>query len=460
VWGIPPIGIRIDLYFMDGKKPEIFIVPVGEKYLVYAPLKQLAFIGNSALVNAINDQLNNRNKSVHSDHELILALKKTRLFEPDTIQFSDYGTDQPFRPALCILMPTTACNLACTYCYAAYEGKKTSALKWPVAKRAIDIAYENSAKEGKDRFALSYHGGGEPTLNQRLFFKAAQYARKLDANCPISVTTNAVWDKDFRDRALELLNGISISFDGNETTQNRQRPDHSGTGTFSRVMETIREIEKRELSYGIRMTVTRESLPALRSNMEFMMDQTNCKSFQVEPVYNQGRAAGAGITIHDVDQFVEVFMDIHQYAKKTGRTVNYSSARPHLTTNTFCTAPYNALIVTSDGNLTACYEVFDHSHALADDFLIGRIDLKEGAVLFPGKRENLLRKISENREACKDCFCYYHCAGDCPPKAFLSHQNNDTFRCMVTKAITRELILEKIIESDGFWSGNETKKPI
>jgi radical SAM protein with 4Fe4S-binding SPASM domain len=147
-------------------------------------------------------------------------------------------------------------------------------------------------------------------------------------------------------------------------------------------------------------------------------------------------------------------MDVHHYAKDRGKSVHYSSARPHLTTNTFCTATSNALIVTTDGELTACYEVFDHSHILAEDFIIGRIDLTQGVVLYPDKRENLQKKISDNRHACEDCFCYYHCAGDCPPKAFLSHLSNDKFRCSVTRAITRELILDKIEENNGFWHGD------
>jgi uncharacterized protein len=351
-------------------------------------------------------------------------------------------------------MPTTACNLACTYCYAASDSKKRTFLQWPVAKQAIDIAYQNSVKLKKGKFALSFHGGGEPTLPREFFIKASEYARELDPNCAISVTTNAVWDYDFTQKALNFLTEISISIDGNEITQNRQRPDNQGKGTFSRVMKTIKEIEKRDISYGIRMTVTKESLPELPSNVEFFCSQTKCKSFQVEAVYNQGRAIGAGLAIEDVDTFVEIFMDVHHYAKDRGKSVHYSSARPHLITNTFCTATSNALIVTTDGELTACYEVFDRSHILSEDFIIGRIDLTEGMVLYPGKRENLLKKISDNRIACETCFCYYHCAGDCPPKAFLSHLSKDKFRCSITRAITRELILDRIEEYDGFWFGN------
>jgi uncharacterized protein len=445
---------------MSESATTLYTIPVDDKYIIYAPLLPLAFIGNKAMVNLVNQKVKDPGVKVFNS-EIIDALEKTGLFMPDKKRLPACDCSQPFKPTLCILMPTTACNLSCTYCYAAYEGKKHVFLSWPAAKKAMDIAFQNSVNPKNGRFSLSFHGGGEPTLSKEFFFKAAEYARSLDPGCPVSVTTNAVWDKEFRDRALKIISEISISFDGNEITQNRQRPDAQGNATFSRVMETIREIEKQKIPYGIRMTVTRESLPELRSNIEFMCSHTECRSFQVEAVYNQGRAEGAGLTIDDIDSFVDIYMDVHRFAMEHGRNLHYSAARPHLITSTFCAATSNALIVTADGELTACYEVFDHSHILADDFIIGRIDPHDGIVLYPEKRTNLLSKINENRSNCKDCFCYYHCAGDCPPKAFLAHLNNDQFRCSVTRAITRELIIDRIAENDGFWQGDVSgKRPV
>jgi uncharacterized protein len=453
------IGIQIRKN-MSESNTTLYTIPIDDKYIIYSPLLPLAFIGNKAMVNIVNQKIKNPGVKVYKN-ELIDAIEKTGLFMPDKKQVPACDCSQPFKPTLCILMPTTACNLACTYCYAAYEGKKQVHLSWPVAKKAIDIAFQNSINPKNGKFSLSFHGGGEPTLPSDFFFKAAGYARKLDPQCPVSVTTNAVWDKVFRDKALEILSEISISFDGNEITQNRQRPDKQGNATFSRVIETIREIENRKIPYGIRMTVTRESLPELPSNIEFLCAHTECRSFQVEAVYNQGRAEGSGLTIDDINAFVDIYMDVYRYAMKRGKNLYYSAARPHLITSSFCAATSNALIVTADGELTACYEVFDNSHVLADDFIIGKIDLHDGIILYPGKRANLLAKINENRSSCKDCFCYYHCAGDCPPKAFLAHLTNDQFRCSVTRAITRELIIDRIAEYDGFWQGDVSgKQPV
>jgi uncharacterized protein len=441
------------------KNPSIYNIPIEDKYIVYAPLKRRAYIGNEALVSVIKKKLEGQNLEPFENNEIISTLTETGFFEPDINHFENPSSDQSFFPTTCILMPTTACNLACTYCYAGYEGKKTVSLTWELARKAMDTAFENSKKSNARQFSLSFHGGGEPSLPMELFLRAAKYARKLDPDCPISLTSNCVWDQEFRREALEILDEVSISFDGNKITQDRQRPDKKGMGTFSRVMETIREIEQKNIRYGIRMTVTKESLPELYSNIEFLCNDTACLSFQVEAVYNQGRAEGAGLTINDVDQFVCTFMDAYDYAKSKGRHISYSAARPHLITNMFCSATSNALIVTSDGELTACYEVFDHSHPLAEEFIFGRLDGINGINFYPGKRENLLAKIAANRNNCEDCFCFYHCAGDCPPKAFLAQQNNDRFRCLTTMAITKELILEKLIENNGFWQENSAGFP-
>jgi uncharacterized protein len=431
---------------------KIYKIPVEDKYIIYAPLKRLAFIGNKAMADTIFQG------AATNDPEVIEALKATGIFEPDNIKLTEVQSKGEFLPTLCILMPTTACNLACTYCYANNGHKKHVTMTWETAKKGIDVAFENSKKQANKRFSLSFHGGGEPTLPHNIILKASRYARSLDPNCPISITSNCVWEPEFRNELLGLVNEISISFDGNKTTQDRQRPDLKGFGTFAKVMESINEIEKRNISYGIRMTLTNDSLPELYSNVEYLCNNTSCKTFQVEAVYNQGKAEGSGLKITDVDQFIENFMKAYDLARSKGRKLNHSAARPHQITNTFCTATQKALIVTSHGELTACYEVFDNAHPLANDFIIGNLNLKEGVKLYAKKREKLHQKIADNRSNCKDCFCYYHCAGDCPPKAFLARKSNDKFKCTVTREITKQLILDNIIDGDGIWCGNSKQK--
>jgi len=451
------IGDQI-VHRMNKTDTQLYTIPLEDKFIIYAPLKRLAFIGNRAMADLVTQQLRVPQEDKNEDNKLLQSLKQTGLFEPDQMELADSGSEQAFLPTLCILMPTTACNLACTYCYADDGNKKSVNMKWDVAKKGIDLAFENSKKTEDGKLSLSFHGGGEPTLPGKFIIRASKYARKLEPECHISVTSNCVWEPNFRKEILDIVNEISVSFDGNKTTQNRQRPDKTGKGTFSLVMESLLEIEKRNIPYGIRMTVTKESLPELYSNIEFFCDHTTCQIFQVEAVYNQGKAQGSGLEITESEEFIETFLNAYDLAKSKGRRLSHSAARPHLITSTFCKATSEALIITSDGELTACYEVFDRSHPLADNFIIGKLETDKGLILYPEKRDKLLQKIADNRDECKDCFCYYHCAGDCPPKAFLARKVNDQFRCKVTRAITKAMLIDNIIEGDGIWSGDNNFK--
>lgn len=427
---------------------EIFVIPVEDNFLIYNPLKQIAFIGNIGMVNVIQKYINGENSNSDEEKKVLSALSKSGFFKPKKRKVPSSSINSKlFMPTACVLMPTTACNLACTYCYATYEGKKTEYLSWAIAKKAIDICYSNSKRQMNSRFSLSFHGGGEPSLSQELFFRAAYYSRKLDPSCRISITSNCIWNEKFRKEAIGLLNEVSVSLDGAKTTQDRQRPDKNGNGTFVHVMNTIRDLELNRIPYGIRMTVNKDSVPELVRNIDFITNITSCKSIQVEPVYNQGKASKLDSSIRDVKLFTDSFLEGYYLAKSRGVRLSYSSARPHIITNTFCKANSKALIVTSRGEITACYEVFDQSHPFAKDFIIGSLNNGKGVHLFPEKRVELLKKIKDNMDQCKDCFCYYHCAGDCPPKAFLNQGMPDNFRCSVTREITRELILDRMSES-------------
>jgi pyruvate-formate lyase-activating enzyme len=88
-------------------------------------------------------QLDFPEERIDEDSELFLLLKNMGLFDPDPVLFSGCNCIQPFRPSQVILMLTTGCNLACTYCYAARDKSRPVFIKWPVAKKAIDIAFES-----------------------------------------------------------------------------------------------------------------------------------------------------------------------------------------------------------------------------------------------------------------------------------------------------------------------------
>ena len=81
-----------------------------------------------------------------------------------------------------------------------------------------------------------------------------------------------------------------------------------------------------------------------------------------------------------------------------------------------------------------------------------------GVVVDKETRYALFDYLEGNRAKCRDCFCYWHCAGDCYTRAHFSKpQPGETLspRCAMNRAITARLLLWYIMAGDGIWRGRQ-----
>jgi uncharacterized protein len=365
-----------------------------------------------------------------------------------------------YRPTSVTLLSTNRCNLRCIYCYADAGVHDSQEVSADLARAAIDRAYHNAVDLGREHFELTFHGGGEPTLAWQTMEQAVAHARAKDLTCRITMVSNGVWSRRQRDWITGNLDRVTISFDGAPETQDRQRPYASGKGSFEAVMDTIRGLDEMGFRYGIRMTALAPWRGRLARDVEFICRQTGCQSVQVEPAFNDLRGEYRSPSLEDSAEFAEAFMEAFQIAQQAGTRLTYSGARPWLLTSSFCRSPYSGLVVTPDGDLVTCYEITDRAHPLAGECTIGYLQEDQIAIHGP-KRSAFLARIKARREACRDCFCYWHCAGDCHVKAFYpgADSNPDTSpRCATNRSITAQMLLWYISTSeDGVWRGDSKR---
>jgi uncharacterized protein len=260
---------------------------------------------------------------------------------------------------------------------------------------------------------------------------------------------------------LANLNGLSLSIDGAPDTQNRQRPLQNGRQSANLAMATAVQLDQHSFSYGIRMTATApwSNLPG---DVRYLTENTQCKAIQVEPAFNVGRIGHAPPSNEDSSAFVEAYLEAHDIAQKAGRSLHYSGARLGWVSDVFCTAPYNAIIVNPAGDLVACYEVTDRSHPLIGISTFGQV--KDGEIVVdPEARRHLHSLMAERRSACKDCFCYWSCAGNCYTRTFSGdingHQQRDNL-CNISRILTEKLLLRKIAENGGLWRNRPAPPPV
>jgi len=435
---------------------EIFIIPVEGEFILYRPLLRLAFAGNRAMADlTLRLVRQESSSSAPAPEEAVTFLNAVGFLKPEPPP--PPPPDRSYHPTTAVLLLTNRCNLRCTYCYASGGEGPIQDLSPELARVAIDHACQNASELGQPHFELTFHGGGEPVQAWETLQGATAYARGKDLPCRISMVTNGVWTARQREWILNNLDGLSISFDGRQETQDQQRPFASGRGSFKAVMHTIDALDKAGFSYGIRMTATVPWRGRLLEDVRFICEETGCPAMQVEPAFNTRRGEHQGPTQEESEAFVDAFMEAFEIAHRAGRRLTYSGARPWLLTRTFCTAPYGALVVNAAGNLVACYEVADESHPLAGTSTVGRV-VGSQVVVDDQARESLLTYLEEKRTMCRDCFCRWHCAGDCYTRSFYAQagsRQGANPRCYMNREITARILLWYIMAGDGVWRGGK-----
>jgi uncharacterized protein len=112
--------------------------------------------------------------------------------------------------------------------------------------------------------------------------------------------------------------------------------------------------------------------------------------------------------------------------------------------------------VLQGGEISTCFEVHNLEHPLAADFIFGRI-VNGKAVIDEEKWRKVVSRSIENIPYCEDCFCKYHCAGDCLSKTFKvtgDSRFKPSPRCKVNRELTKYFILKKIARNNGLWIEN------
>jgi uncharacterized protein len=440
---------------------EIFTVPVQDKYLIYRPLRRLAFIGNRAMADLAQQYVHLPAGAAPQGHPDALAFLESIGFTlPDPPPPAAVDPDAAFRPTSAALLMTGRCNLRCVYCYASGGEIEELDLSPEAAFTVIDQVCRNAIELRQPAFEVTFHGGGEPSLAWDTLQAAAAYARTRDLPAKLNMVSNGVWNPARRDWVIANLDGLTLSMDGGQATQDAQRPFPTGRGSFTAVRHTLRHLDRAKFPYSIRVTATPDRFADLPEDVAFFCRETGCQTIQVEPCFYPARGAHHAPTPEQAAVFSEAFLAAYDVARQAGRFLFYSGARPWLLTRSFCTAPLGStLTLNPRGEIVACYEITHPDHPLAQQSTFGRRDERTGELrIDPQRRNSFIADLQNRQTACRDCFCFWHCAGDCYTRALEAYPAGSELpyaRCAVNHAITTGLLLRAIADGDGVYRGEQ-----
>ena len=429
---------------MTGKT--LYLIPFQDKYLIYRPLRGLLFLGNRAMAECAEKYCGAHDRNVLADVPEVLDFFDSIGFtQPDPPEPPDPDLSS-FRPTGAALLMSNRCNLRCIYCYA--NGGETNNLDLDpaIAARAIDMVCENAKELGRDHFSVTFHGGGEPTVHWNAMLDLAKYAREKPLPATLQIVTNGFWTEEQGKWLMEWINGMTVSMDGAEETQNRQRPAVGGKPSFARVMRSVDQLTKAGYPFNVRMTVTPERFDQFPEDVRFLCEDTGCRDIQAEPAFYEIRGAHGTMYHEQGQRFAEAFLQAWEIAEAHGKYLYFSGARPENVTSYFCSAPLGeSLTVNPLGQVTGCYETTGRDGQCGGVF--GHAD-PSGIYIDEEKRLEQMTAIMHRKDKCGECFCYYHCAGDCFTRGTPAEGSEWPYnRCEINRKITLELLLRKLAGS-------------
>ena len=140
------------------------------------------------------------------------------------------------------IIPTFACNLACTYCYEGHGDVLKDTMNDETIRRTIEFIKKKAV--GRKALNMNFYGG-EPLLIPDIVFRILEelkhFADKSNIQLSSSFTSNGTLFTEEIVRKLKEYNfEVQITLSGPKEVHDAMRMDKKGNGTYERIMDVIK----------------------------------------------------------------------------------------------------------------------------------------------------------------------------------------------------------------------------
>lgn len=423
----------------------IFILPVLDEALVYAPLRGFAALVDDVAARRIRDSLiSARNSNPEHLKEIIRILKSPGPPPPSPKEGN-------LAPAFLGLIPTRGCNLACEYCGFVTDEEADDVMDLTVCRDAIDWYLELASQSGVQTAEIHFFGG-EPFCAERVvdfaFHCAWLKAQQLGCSVRFEIATNGTFDPERCQWAADSLDSIVLSLDGLSDVQDRHRHRRDGRGSFEAVVRSARLLSRESAALSFRVCVTSQTVSQMPEVAAWLCQDFRPVSVSFEPVQPSPPSRAAGLFPPDPWTFAQGFIEAAWVLEASGVEPVYAAADLYARRVSFCPVGQDVPIVSPDGTIAACYLLKQEWEAKGLDLELGRIE--DGSVFLDQDAVAAVRRLNvREKKACAHCFCKWHCAGGCHVNHELSSRPGDYDRlCIQTRIITLRNILRAMKRDD------------
>lgn len=409
----------------------------NDLYLLYAPVAGNMLIASEEECSQIEKAISQSPQS----QEMQEIVHLLTVGEPANQRDSKVNNVDEF--LLMYVLPNYICNFSCSYCFSA-KGRSNKALKKEHLKAALDY-FIDSKRVASSKLAISYLGGGEPTISWDIvkfgLEYGAQRAKEHGIELMTTLVTNGSRITDEMVDAFSQYNVmVRVSFEILEDIQNAQR------GQYVNVCQGLDKLAACTTPAMVRAMITPENV----SLMPMMIDELHrrfphIKSVLFDPITSSKTFCEVEATRQFYDTYYTKFIEARALAASYGIDLGNAPLRNlNMVVERFCTGEF---CLTPEGTITVCHQISSPNEANYNDFIYAQIDNDNNLQVDEKKFKKL---ISNNtiytNPKCSKCFVKWNCGGGC------MMQNNQytpdilNVICDFTRRFSKTLLIERLKE--------------
>ncbi len=421
---------------------DIFAVRVRDKYLLYSPLHCLIALVNQFALQEVCAGL----QSAASISDVMRPIVEQLASEGQSIPANCCGPLN--QPLFLGIIPTRGCNLACRYCDFVVASEHTPVMSLGLARQAVDNYMQLLRESGHSRAAVHFFGG-EPFFARDVVHFTVEYASLRAAEAGLRIHFEAITNGVFKQADCEWIadhfDTIVLSLDGPADVQDFHRPALNGRSTFPMIFRNAKIFSQSTTELIIRVCVTDQTVDRMAEIAEWIGTEFRPSAVCFETLTPTPRSEAAGLMSPSPWKFGLNFVKSAQLLETKGIKTMLSTSSPQMINQaSFCPVGKDALIVSPDGAVDACYLLRQDWQRNGLDLNFGQVT-PNGFVIDPQALERVRGLSVHTKPLCANCLCRYDCAGGC-------HVNHDTSAaageydnlCVQTRIVTIANLLKQI----------------
>lgn len=278
------------------------------------------------------------------------------------------------------ILPTTACNARCFYCYESDYPRHTMTSE--TCDKVVD--YIDSIHGKAKNVHLNWFGG-EPTLGEKSIDRICDFLSKKGIGFTSSMISNGyLFTKEMVKKAKEKwrLGSVQITLDGTEEVYNRVKAYVNPINNpFRRVLDNITNLLEEGIHVSIRMNLDRHNADDLKILIDKLAErfgQNDCLSIYAHEIFEGMGSEPIHRSENELRYIIEVKQSLESYIETKGmrRAKKESISKLPSLQVYFCMADNpSAVLINPDGKIGKCQH-YQYSH-LCGDLINGIIDKKE-----------------------------------------------------------------------------------